>query len=224
MREKFYKIVVSQYLNYSSNVLVVGAGPVDIKVFNDLGFKKIKFTNLITNKKFSQIKFGNMENLKYPDNSFDYAVVHASLHHTSKPYKGIYEMYRVSRKGILLIESHDNFVMRLLIKFNLTEDFENSSIKYSGLAINKGGVDGTDIPNYIYRFTERELKKFSKGLDFNKSHKIYFDYYLSLDNIESRFSKGFLGKTLKFIIVKLALIFFFIFKKQKNELSFFLKK
>jgi hypothetical protein len=114
--------------------------------------------------------------------------------------------------------------MRLLIKLNLTEDFENSSIKYSGLAINKGGVDGTDIPNYIYRFTERELKKFSKGLDFNKSHKIYFDHYLSLDNIESRFSKGFLGKTLKFIIVKLALIFFFIFKKQKNELSFFLKK
>jgi ubiquinone/menaquinone biosynthesis C-methylase UbiE len=177
MREKFYKIVVSKYLNSSCNLLVVGAGPVDIKVFNDLGFKKVKFTNLITNKKFSQIKFGNMENLKYPDNSFDYAVVHASLHHTSKPYKGIYEMYRVSLKGILLIESHDNFVMRLLIKLNLTEDFENSSIKYSGLAINKGGVDGTDIPNYIYRFTERELKKFSKGLDFNKSHKIYFDHY-----------------------------------------------
>jgi SAM-dependent methyltransferase len=224
MREKFYKIVVSKHLNSSSSVLVVGAGPVDIKVFNDLGFKKVKFTNLITNKKFSKIKYGNMENLTYSDNSFDYAVVHASLHHTSKPYKGIYEMYRVSRKGILLIESQDNFTMRLLIKFNLTEDFENSSIKYSGLAINKGGVDGTNIPNYIYRFTERELKKFSKGLDFNKSHKIYFDHYLSLDNIESRFSKGFLGKTLKFIIVKLALIFFFIFKKQKNELSFFLKK
>jgi hypothetical protein len=61
MREKFYKIAVSKHLNSSSSVLVVGAGPVDIKVFNDLGFKKIKFTNLITNKKFSQIKFGNME-------------------------------------------------------------------------------------------------------------------------------------------------------------------
>lgn len=224
MREKFYKIVVSKYLNSSSSVLVVGAGPVDIKVFNDLGFKKVKYTNLITNKKFSQIKYGNMENLKYRDKSFDYAVVHASLHHTSKPYKGIYEMFRVSRKGILIIESHDNFVMRLLIKFNLTEDIEVSSIKYGGLSINKGGVDGTNIPNYIYRFTERELTKFSKSLDFSKSHKIYFDHYLSLDNLEKKFSKKFLGRMFKFIIVTLAFIFFFIFKKQKNELSFFLKK
>ncbi len=224
MRDKFYKIIISKYLNPDSRILVVGAGPVDIKVFNSLGFKKVKFTNLITNNKFNKIKYQNMENLKYHENSFDYSVVHASLHHMSKPYKGLYEMYRVSRRGILVIESHDNFIMRLLIKLNLTEDYENSSIKYTGSKINKGGVDGTSIPNYVYRFSESELTKFSKSLDSKKSHKLYFDYYLSLDNVESKFGKKILGKIFKMIIINLSYIFFFIFKKQKNELSFFLKK
>ena len=224
MRDKFYKIIISKYLNPDSRILVVGAGPVDIKVFNSLGFKKVKFTNLITNKKFNKIKYQNMENLKYTKNSFDYSVVHASLHHMSKPYKGLYEMFRVSKRGMLVIESHDNFIMRLLIKMNLTEDYENSSIEYTGSKINKGGVDGTNIPNYVYRFSESEFIKFSKSLDSNKSHKLYFDYYLSLDNVESKFSKKLLGKILKLIIINLSYIFFFIFKKQKNELSFFLKK
>lgn len=224
MRDKFYKIIISKYLNPDSRILVVGAGPVDIKVFNSLGFKKVKFTNLITNKKFNKIKYQNMENLKYPENSFDYSVVHASLHHMSKPYKGLYEMFRVSKRGMLVIESHDNFIMRLLIKMNLTEDYENSSIEYTGSKINKGGVDGTNIPNYVYRFSESEFIKFSKSLDSNKSHKLHFDYYLSLDNVESKFSKKLLGKILKLIIINLSYIFFFIFKNQKNELSFFLKK
>jgi len=224
MRDKFYKIIISKYLNPDSRILVVGAGPIDIKVFNSLGFKKVKFTNLITNKKFNKIKYQNMENLKYPENSFDYSVVHASLHHMSKPYKGLYEMFRVSKKGMLVIESHDNFIMRLLIKMNLTEDYEYSSIKYTGSKINKGGVDGTNIPNYVYRFSESEFIKFSKSLDLNKSHKLHFDYYLSLDNVESKFSKKLLGKILKLIIINVSYIFFFIFKKQKNELSFFLKK
>ena len=78
MREKFYKIVVSKYLNSSCSVLAVGAGPVDIKVFNDLGFKKVRFTNLVTNKKFSQIKFRNMENLKYPTIAL---IMQSSMHH-----------------------------------------------------------------------------------------------------------------------------------------------
>lgn len=224
MRDKFYKIMISKYLDPNSRILVVGAGPVDINVFSILGFKKVKFTNLITNKRFKKIKYQNMENLKYSDNSFDYSVVHASLHHMSKPYKGLYEMYRVSKKGILVIESHDNFIMKLLIKLRLTEDFENSSTKYKGLKINKSGVDGTNIPNYVYRFSENEFTKFSKSLDLNKSHKLYFDYYLSLDNIKKKFKNKFLGKILKFIIINLSHIFFFIFKSQKNELSFFLKK
>lgn len=224
MRDKFYKIMISKYLDPNSRILVVGAGPVDINVFSILGFKKVKFTNLITNKRFKKIKYQNLENLKYSDNSFDYSVVHASLHHMSKPYKGLYEMYRVSKKGILVIESHDNFIMKLLIKLRLTEDFENSSTKYKGLKINKSGVDGTNIPNYVYRFSENEFTKFSKSLDLNKSHKLYFDYYLSLDNIKKKFKNKFLGKILKFIIINLSHIFFFIFKSQKNELSFFLKK
>jgi len=224
MRDKFYKIIISKYLDPNNKILVVGAGPIDLDVFSSLGFKRVKFTNLVTDKKLKEIEYQNMENLKYPNNSFDYSVVHASLHHMSKPYLGLYEMYRVSRKGILVIESHDNLIMKLLIKLHLTENFENSSTKYRGLKINKNGVDGTSIPNYIYRFTENELIKFSKSLDLNKSHKLYFDYYLSLDNINKKIKNKFLNQIFKFVIKNLSKIFFFIFKSQKNELSFFLKK
>jgi ubiquinone/menaquinone biosynthesis C-methylase UbiE len=46
----------------------------------------------------------DMNKLSFADDTFDYALVKESLHHLSKPYQGLYEMMRVSKKGIILIE------------------------------------------------------------------------------------------------------------------------
>jgi hypothetical protein len=51
-----------------------------------------------------EVEMADMNNLDFPDGAFDYAFVKESLHHDPMPYRAIYEMMRVSRKGVMLIE------------------------------------------------------------------------------------------------------------------------
>lgn len=50
MRDKFNKIIISKYLDPNNKIMVNGAGPVDLHVFSSLGFKRVKFTNLIIDR------------------------------------------------------------------------------------------------------------------------------------------------------------------------------
>ena len=65
----------------------------------------------------------------------------------------------------------------------------------------KGGVDNTNIPNYVYRWTEREIIKLLKSYRPDLKHKIFFNY-----GYQIKFTKS---KILKFLFD----IFFFIFTK-----------
>ena len=59
----------------------------------------------------------NAERLSFQDKSFDYAFCKEAYHHFPRPMIALYEMLRVSRKGIILIEPNDrlNSIMRRLI-------------------------------------------------------------------------------------------------------------
>lgn len=51
----------------------------------------------------------DMGNLTFGDETFDFVFIKESLHHMSMPYIGLYEMFRVAKRGIILIEpSGDN--------------------------------------------------------------------------------------------------------------------
>ena len=112
------------------------------------------------------------------DSSYDYCVAHASIHHSSQPHRAITEMYRVA-KGILLIESNDSLLMRIAVKLKLAEEYEVSAVKNGST-----GVDETYIPNYVYRWTEREIEKLIKSFKPNLNHEIIFKY-----NNHIKFSK-----------------------------------
>ena len=56
---------------------------------------------------------------------------------------------------------------------NWSEEYELSAVKKN---INTGGVDNTNVPNYVYRWTEREIIKLIKSYKPEINHKIYFDY------------------------------------------------
>ncbi|HVZ28456.1 MAG TPA: class I SAM-dependent methyltransferase [Rhizomicrobium sp.] len=49
----------------------------------------------------------NAEKLSFDDRSFDYAFCKEALHHFPRPAIALYEMLRVSRKGVILIEPSD---------------------------------------------------------------------------------------------------------------------
>ena len=96
--------------------------------------------------------------------------MHASIHHTSGPHNVLLEMYHIAKYGILIIESNYSFVMRLSVKLNFLEDFEKSAFNENTCV---GDVDGSNIPNYVHRWTEREIKKIFYSYQPDKN-KYYF--------------------------------------------------
>ena len=146
-------------------------------------------------------------------------VVHASIHHTSKPHNILLEMYRIAKHGILIIESNDSFVMRLSVKLNFSEDFEKSALNENTYV---GGVDGTNIPNYVYRWTEREIKKLFYSYQPDKKINIIFNYQNNIFN--ENLSKNSIKKiiiTFSYLFLK---IIFFLFPKQQNLMSIYIDK
>jgi hypothetical protein len=121
-------------------------------------------------------------------------------------------MYRVAKNGVLIIESNDSLLMRLACKLNFAEEFEVSSISSDNKT---GGLLDTGIPNYVYRWTEREFVKTIKSYDPKNINYIKFTYDNDLTNIKS--SKLFLK-----LLTPLIRLFFFIFKKQQNCISIFI--
>ena len=155
-RKHFYKKnILNNILNKDSKILVLGADKLDENLFNEMGFKNVTFSNYNRN---NDSNFENflMQDIPFPNNSFDFCVAHACVHHSSKPHNSILEMFRVSNKGILVIEANDCLLTRLACKLGYAEEFENSAIIKNKT---HGGVDNTNVPNYVYRWTEREVYK-----------------------------------------------------------------
>jgi ubiquinone/menaquinone biosynthesis C-methylase UbiE len=83
------------------------------------------------------------EKLSFKDSSFDFSVIKESLHHLPRPYLCIYEMLRVSRKGIMLVEPNGD------------RSYQIGNEQYES-----GG-------NYKYQFTLKELVQCAASLGYN---------------------------------------------------------
>jgi SAM-dependent methyltransferase len=158
-RGTFYQKVVRNLIeDKNASILVCGGGTLDKTIFENLGFHHVTISNLDTRMKGNEYapfewKYENAEQLSFPDGSFDYVVIHAAIHHASLPHKVLTELYRVARKGILAFESRDSVIIRLLERYGVTQTFEHAAVYYNDCKF--GGVNNTEIPNYIYRWTLR---------------------------------------------------------------------
>lgn len=88
----------------------------------------------------------NNEKLTFDDNSFDYSFVAASLHHLTKPHLGLYELFRVSRKGVIVIEPNDSWLTKLSTNLGLATEYEK------------------ECKNYVFRYSKNEIEKISKAM------------------------------------------------------------
>lgn len=220
-RWDFYKENLLKYINKNSSILVIGGSEDEYKLYKNLEYENFKISNLESeNNKFSfEILNIDATSIPYEDNYFDYVITHACLHHMRKPHIALIEMYRVSKIGTLIIEGNDSFIMRLSSSLGFSEKFEISSVD----KINKrGGVEESGIPNYIYRWTEREIYKTLSSFEPEFKHKILFNYSNDLSNecVQNNSNRKILMIILK-IILKL---FFLFFTKQQNLLSIFIDK
>ena len=228
-RWNFYKKNFKNYINKNSNFLLISASLYEVKILKELGYLNFSITYHDEDEKNQFLDFGFKENinlfksdlrdLTFKDKSFDYTITNATIHHIDLPHKAITELYRVAIKGVLVIESTDSFIMRLATKIKLAEEFEVSSVNEDK---NTGGLLDTAIPNYVYRWTEKEVLKLLKSFDPKNINFVNFDYASDLTNFKNR--DGYIENILLKILIITGKIFFFFFKKQQNCMSIFIDK
>jgi SAM-dependent methyltransferase len=144
------------------NVLVICGGLKDRKVLRDRSFTDVVISNVDPRpspQEFAPFTwcFQDAERLSFEDESFDFCLVHSGLHHCYSPHRAMLEMYRVARKGLLIFEPYDNVVTRIGVRLNIGQEYEHASVFKNNFEY--GGVGNSSIPNYVYRWTEREIVK-----------------------------------------------------------------
>lgn len=226
-RWSFYEEQIIKWLPKESSILIIGASNKEAEIFSKNNFNNITLGYFDENDKKNFLKIGYQENknlfkidireINFKDNHFDYCFTHATIHHVDLPHIAVSELYRVSKKGTLIIESNDSLVMRVASYFNFTEDFEISSVKN-----NSGGLLNTGIPNYVYRWTEREIIKLINSYKPQYKHKIHFSYFYDQNNYAQ--IKNPLKKTIKWLLNILLKIYFIFFSNQKNVFSIYIDK
>jgi len=180
-RGEFYRDVVDRCIpDRNSTILIVCGGESDRRLFLELGFTRVTITNLNPQGRteaFHPFDFARQdaENLRLEDESFDFVVVNAGLHHCAAPHRALLEMYRVARLGAIVVEARDSVVMRAATRLKLTTAYEVYPV-----TLGSTGLRDTDSPNYVYRWTEREVRKTVASYAPHVRNRIRFFYGLSL--------------------------------------------
>ena len=170
-------------LTPSDPILAICAGVRDRDVFLRCGFTNVLITNINENgasDDFAPFEWSRQDaqQLDLEDGSVDFAFVADGLHHCSSPHRALLEMYRVARKGIIVIESRDSVLMRTANRLGLSPTYEVEAVV--GSDFSGGGVDNSDVPNYIYRWTEADFTKALRAFDPRGQHTFRFFYGLNL--------------------------------------------
>jgi SAM-dependent methyltransferase len=197
----------------SDSVLVVCGGPLDETVMRQVGLSDFTITNLdgeMANHR------QDAENLSYDDSSFDLVIVHAGLHHCYSPHRALLEMYRVARKCVIAFESRDSLMMRIAVLLGLTMDYELTSVTTDG----RGGVADSGVPNSIYRWTERDVRKTIVSFDPARIPNIKFFYDLRIPIERLTASGNRVLRTVGLLVEPLSRLIAAIAPKQCNEFAF----
>jgi ubiquinone/menaquinone biosynthesis C-methylase UbiE len=202
MEDSFYKKVLSgASISPSDKVLVVCGGSYDKQMLTSVGVKHAVISNVdfhagVTDYAPYEWSYQDAENLTVGDRSVDWCVVNAGLHHCASPHRALCEMLRVSRKGIVVIESRDSVLMQIATRFKLTNMFE---LQVAALSDGQsGGYRNTKIPNYIYRWTERDVEK--AVMSYHPERRTIVEHYYSYSfpagslSMSRSFAKRLIGK------------------------------
>ncbi len=227
-RTSFYRRVVDEFiLDKKSSVLICGGGSLDHSVFYELGFCSVTISNLDSRMHADEYKpflwrFENAESLSFPDEHFDYVVIHAAIHHASLPHKVLTEMYRVAKQGVLAFEARDSIVMRCMELLGFSQTYEHAAVFFNNCAA--GGVNNSEISNYVYRWTEREVEKTIKAYSPCFKHKFTYRYATAFPSTPTKEHKSSLKLILLKFIRPIFKIFVLMFPRQQNLFAFYIPK
>ena len=115
----------------------------------------------------------NAEQLSFADNSYDVVFCKEAFHHFPRPYLALYEMLRVSKKAVVMIEPAERLVINGVkskpyilsaIKLLISKITGKSYQPYLP-AINQLSHSFEEAGNYLYSVSVRELEKLVHGMD-----------------------------------------------------------
>ena len=112
----------------------------------------------------------NVEALSFMNETFDFVLCKETLHHLPRPYVGLYEMLRVSKIGVVLLEPFDR---------NINASMAMIFFEWL-LKIIKGEMNNMyeSSGNYKYPLSKREIEKIALGLNLPfVAFKYLNDYY-----------------------------------------------
>jgi hypothetical protein len=102
-------------------------------------------------------------------------------------------MYRIARKTVVAVENQDSLPMRLACRLGLAGVYEHEAVRDGGGTT--GGVDGTGTPNFVYRWTRREVLKTVRS--FDPAHHVPVEFHaqwlIGADRALTRSMRGMVG-------------------------------
>lgn len=184
-------------LEHGLNVL---ASDINIK-----SLEKAKENKFITN--YSK---ENAEHLSFPDNHFDFVLCKESYHHFPRPMIALYEMIRVAKKGVILIEPNDistidpyhNTLSSAFywFLFSLKQWLKTRVGKPRAILPHRYEISG----NYVYTISSREIEKVALGLNLEcVAFKGLNDHYINGAEHEDISKNGPIFQTIKTNIERL---------------------
>jgi ubiquinone/menaquinone biosynthesis C-methylase UbiE len=197
-RSSFYRRVLANLLaegllDTGMSVLVSCGGSADHDALAGAGFTNVTITNVDSAGDDGALapfawEHQDAEALTYEDDSFDAAIVSAGLHHCRSPHRALLELYRVARVATIALESRDSLLMRLAVRLGAVDDYELAAVAAHGLR--SGGVANTATPNYVYRWTEREVEKTLASFAPHARHRVRFFREFELPETLLELDKG----------------------------------
>jgi len=102
------------------------------------------------------------EKLSLKDNAFDFVLCKESMHHFSRPYLGLYEMLRVAKDAVILIEPNDIFHNRTAPQYIFW--WLKKGIKSLFGIYEK--TEYETVGNYVFRISQEEIIKIAIALNY----------------------------------------------------------
>ena len=112
--------------------------------------------------------------------------------------------------------------MRLLESFRLTQVYEHAAVYFNECKY--GGVNNTEIPNFVFRWTEREVEKTIQAYAPYYKHKITYVYGSAFPCTPDLELKGHVKSYILKFLRPFYWLFSKVFPRQQNLFAFFVEK
>lgn len=153
----------------------------------------------------------NAESLSFKDKSFDIVFCKESFHHFPRPIIALYEMIRISRIAVILIEPNDQVTfnqyskkkyVKSAFKILLSKIFNKDYQPYLP-NLNEGSHFFEESGNYVYTLSLRELNKITHAIDLGGlAWKGFNDQYIEGCEFEIADDKNAMFKKIKESIIQ----------------------